>query len=352
MTIDHNNSLAAGAANTGWKPVPPNAGKSPFALRLAVCAAALAPAVFPIADPGACRAFGGTYQITFTGEFIAGDGNPFGVPIPAPFSFSIVYNTALDTDPTFLPAGTNVGGNVFLQHPFHAYSPSGIIGTNLTFGTQTWTAANIQVLPFTQNGAWGATPHYIWFDTDITSAAPTRCFVRFSAPGGRLSIGGYHTGLGKLTDSCDVDDFQGPDPAFASGDFGIAVTELGAFSRVASTIDCGGGTRTSTDNLYTMRATIGQHDAAAPTTGASPTGTITLSPGYWDRVPPPPPPPCPTDLNGDGLRNTADLASFLGNFGQTIPPALPAADFNGDSVVNTGDLVIFLASFGVPCPTR
>lgn len=348
MTSRHDNTLAAGAATTGVAPVVPETrAKTAFVTRLAAYAAALAPAAFPIANPDACWASGGTYEITITGELFVGDGDPFGIPLPAPFSFSIVYNTTFDTDSTILPAGTNVGGGVILQHPFHAYSPSGIVSTDLTYGTQTWTAANIRVLPFTQNGVWGPTPHYIWFDTDITSAAPTRCYIWFSASGADLNIGGYHTGLGTLTDSCDVHDAQGPGPAFASGNsLDITVTDLDSpYSRQASTIDSGGGTRTSTDNLYTMQATIGQHDAAPPTTGTN--GVDTLRPGYWENIPPP---PCIGDINLDGLRNTTDLVVFLGNFGLNVPPGLALADFNNDNIINTADLVTLLGNFGAPCP--
>jgi hypothetical protein len=65
--------------------------------------------------------------------------------------------------------------------------------------------------------------------------------------------------------------------------------------------------------------------------------------GAHERVP-----TCPTDLNGDGATNTADLVLFLGAFGQTVVP-FSITDLNGDGAVNTADLVLFLGAFGVAC---
>lgn len=59
------------------------------------------------------------------------------------------------------------------------------------------------------------------------------------------------------------------------------------------------------------------------------------------------PVPCAGDLNGDGSVNTADLTTFLGQFGQT--GAGLCADLNNDGSVNTSDLVTFLGRFGGGC---
>ncbi|MBN8645848.1 MAG: hypothetical protein J0L61_11490 [Planctomycetes bacterium] len=61
-----------------------------------------------------------------------------------------------------------------------------------------------------------------------------------------------------------------------------------------------------------------------------------------------PPAPCVGDLNNDGVINTADLAQFLGQFGQTVAPGT-GADLTGDGVVNTADLALFLGRFGQSC---
>ncbi len=61
------------------------------------------------------------------------------------------------------------------------------------------------------------------------------------------------------------------------------------------------------------------------------------------------PPACPSDFNGDGVVNTADLTVVLGNFGHTVTPGTNG-DLNNDGVVNTLDLTIILGAFGTSCP--
>lgn len=61
------------------------------------------------------------------------------------------------------------------------------------------------------------------------------------------------------------------------------------------------------------------------------------------------PPACPGDMNGDGVRDTADLPVFLGVFGQSLQ-AGTCGDFNADGIINTPDLAVFLGGFGLNCP--
>ncbi len=56
--------------------------------------------------------------------------------------------------------------------------------------------------------------------------------------------------------------------------------------------------------------------------------------------------PCPTDLNGDGTTNAADLALMLGAWG---PNPGNIADLNADGLVNAADLALLLGAWG-PCP--
>jgi hypothetical protein len=102
-----------------------------------------------------------------------------------------------------------------------------------------------------------------------------------------------------------------------------------------STIDGGGGT--SSGGTFTLRGTIGQHDAGAPMTG----GTFTLSGGFWavgsgNN--------CPgnncgsQDYNGDGDFGTdADIEAFFaclaGNCCSTC--FCQGSDFNGDGDFGT-----------------
>jgi len=52
---------------------------------------------------------------------------------------------------------------------------------------------------------------------------------------------------------------------------------------------------------------------------------------------------CPTDINGDGQTNSADLASVLSGWGTSSP------DLNGDGVVGSADLSVLLGAWGA-CP--
>lgn len=56
--------------------------------------------------------------------------------------------------------------------------------------------------------------------------------------------------------------------------------------------------------------------------------------------------PCPTDITGDGLVNSVDLAMLLSQWGPA--PGNPA-DFNGDGLVNSFDLPVLLSNWGA-CP--
>ena len=54
---------------------------------------------------------------------------------------------------------------------------------------------------------------------------------------------------------------------------------------------------------------------------------------------------CPGDINGDGVRDGADLAAVLGNWGTTAP----ATDLDGDGTTNASDLAVLLGNWGA-CP--
>ncbi|MFM9957368.1 MAG: right-handed parallel beta-helix repeat-containing protein [Phycisphaerales bacterium] len=82
--------------------------------------------------------------------------------------------------------------------------------------------------------------------------------------------------------------------------------------------------------------------AGVPDLGVGPAPVVDI--GAHERAP-----TCPTDLDGDGQTNTADLVLFLGSFGQTVAPFV-VQDLDGSGTVNTADLVVFLGGFGLPCP--
>ncbi len=56
-----------------------------------------------------------------------------------------------------------------------------------------------------------------------------------------------------------------------------------------------------------------------------------------------------TDLNADGIVNTADLTQLLVKFGQSVP-AGSGPDFDSSGAVNTADLTQLLVQFGRTCP--
>jgi hypothetical protein len=57
--------------------------------------------------------------------------------------------------------------------------------------------------------------------------------------------------------------------------------------------------------------------------------------------------PCPGDLNGDGIRDIADLALLLSQFGSSDGGC---DDINGDGVTDISDLALMLSAFGTACP--
>jgi len=55
---------------------------------------------------------------------------------------------------------------------------------------------------------------------------------------------------------------------------------------------------------------------------------------------------CPTDINDDGVVDTADLGILIGSFGTSNGHT----DLNGDGTVDTADLGLLIGDFGVTCP--
>jgi len=54
---------------------------------------------------------------------------------------------------------------------------------------------------------------------------------------------------------------------------------------------------------------------------------------------------CPPDVNGDGIVDNGDIASFVGLFLNQDP----GADFTGDGIVDNGDISAFVARFLAAC---
>jgi PEP-CTERM motif len=80
----------------------------------------------------------------------------------APLNMSFTYDTS-------------VGSNTGVNRGFYSYSAAGLIATNVTFGTKTWTKDNIADLRF---------------NTDLTVASPTRFVIVFRDGDDDISLNG------------------------------------------------------------------------------------------------------------------------------------------------------------------
>ncbi len=127
--------------------------------------------------------------------------------------------------------------------------------------------------------------------------------------------------------------------ASAMASIALAGPSGGSYEIVWSTIDGGGGS--SSGGTYTIEGTIGQHDAAPPSSG----GAYTLAGGYWPGVGITA--GCnPADLDGNGVLNFDDIDAFVNGFlgGDLI------ADLDGNGVLNFDDIDAFVNNFLAGCP--
>ena len=161
-------------------------------LCFAVALLIVSPAINSVQADVISLAFSGTYD-TF-GQTV------FGLSGSAvPFDYTMTYDTSLNTSSLIIPAGAIIDGYTYADS-FYGYSVSGITALNLTFGSQTWTAADI--IPRDPAGGYSAD---IWFNTDLSTATPTRTwlFAEISSPDPldpcyylcELQIGGAFSGF-------------------------------------------------------------------------------------------------------------------------------------------------------------
>ena len=95
------------------------------------------------------------------------------------FSYSMTYDTSLDTHPGFYPIGAEIGENdAPIAHELHGYSASGITELDVRFYDFEWLLSDlVPHYGFSQEGA------DFWLDVDLaTGATPTRPLLAF-APG-------------------------------------------------------------------------------------------------------------------------------------------------------------------------
>ena len=111
-------------------------------------------------------------SLEFSGTYDTFGLTLFGLSGSAvPFDYTMTYDTSLNTNSLIIPAGAIIDGYTFADS-FYGYSASGITALNLTFGSQTWTAADI--IPLDLLGGYSAD---IWFNTDLSTATPTRTWL-------------------------------------------------------------------------------------------------------------------------------------------------------------------------------
>lgn len=156
-------------------------------------------------------------DLSFSGSYNIMGGSVFGESGAAvPFSYTIRYDTDLDTDANFVATGQLMGGNI-TTHDWYGYSASGIVSSDITFGTETWAVADIN--PITP--AIGVSSDF-WLDADIGTTSPTRAWISFSNTMGDLQIGGGSSDAINiyLSISSDVNQSMSPGafPGFAYSD--------------------------------------------------------------------------------------------------------------------------------------
>jgi hypothetical protein len=130
--------------------------------------------------------------LTFSGNYHNDPDTVFGVngAGPIPFSYTLTYDTALDTNTAFFATGASLGSQT-TTHEWYGYSASGITAASVTFGTKTWNITAISPrIP-----ASGVSADF-WLDTDISLATPSMAWILFSDGSGFLELGG---GMGSAT---------------------------------------------------------------------------------------------------------------------------------------------------------
>jgi len=133
---------------------------------------------------GGVAAQAAVVTLSFSGTYDTGGGTVFGLSgVAVPYTYELTYDTTLDTNALFFPTGAALGTHT-TTHEWHGYSVSGITGTSLTFGSQTWTVSDL--LPRMPVAGVSAD---LWFDTDIAVSTPTLSWIHFQSAAGSLTLG-------------------------------------------------------------------------------------------------------------------------------------------------------------------
>ena len=115
-------------------------------------------------------------DLTFSGNYEGA--------VSGPFSYSMTYDTSLDTNTEFFATGDALGGKV-TTHPWYGYSASGIIDSDIEFEGAEFLPNHILSSIVDLGDAAD-----IWFDVDLaTGATPTLALIHFTNLEGDLTLG-------------------------------------------------------------------------------------------------------------------------------------------------------------------
>lgn len=138
--------------------------------------------------------FTGTYDnLTFMGVSTFA-GWPTSGLTSIPFSYSLTYDTSLNaSNASVVTAGSTLpGGTDTAAHDMYGYMSAGLLSLNMTVGNLSW---NVGQLSSLQSGPFAGAVGDLWFDTDISQAAPTRAWIIFqSSYSNRLGQGMNNSG--------------------------------------------------------------------------------------------------------------------------------------------------------------
>ncbi|MDA1007492.1 MAG: VCBS repeat-containing protein [Planctomycetota bacterium] len=197
--------------------------------------------------------------------------------------------------------------------------------------------------------------------TDDHTPAGTQCFVTYPAPAGTPSgssdvDGGSTTITSQAITTAGVDvsvsfwrwvfcDDSATTPSQADSLVAQVSVDGGGWVTVDSYTGLGGWNQASF--LLSTFATPGQSFRLRFTIGDNPNNSVTeaavddilVSQIQCDDAP-----PCPTDINGDGITDGADMGALLAGWGTA------QGDITGDGITDGSDLAGLLSVFGTACP--
>ena len=123
-------------------------------------------------------------ELTFSGTY-EGESDENG-EFTESFSYSMTYDTSLDTNTHFFATGADLGGST-TTHEWHGYSASGITAVDIEFNGIEFSPTDVygNKIP-----AVGVNADF-WFDVDLaTGATPTLAWLGFENSEGMVEIGG------------------------------------------------------------------------------------------------------------------------------------------------------------------